>query len=201
MGQFQSREITKWTMKYDPTRLVNGISGWQDRGVGHFIDLHQYPGPGMEPPSQNKGRAVVLGEFGGYGLACNNHMWDQSKKNWGYRVSETLESYIKDYNEVIYNLHGEISRGLAAAIYTQTSDVEIEVNGILTYDRKVIKLPIDKTKKYTINYLITIKKLSLYLEILKLIKSKKITYQTLPLNWELRPKKFKQFKLKEFPVP
>ena len=147
MGQFQSREITKWTMKYDPTRLVNGISGWQDRGVGHFIDLHQYPGPGMEPPSQNKGRAVVLGEFGGYGLPVKNHMWNQSKKNWGYRVSETLESYIKDYNEVIYNLHGERARGLAAAIYTQTSDVEIEVNGILTYDRKVIKLPIDKTKK------------------------------------------------------
>ena len=146
MGQFQSKEITHWTMKYDPTRLVNGISGWQDRGVGHFIDLHQYPGPGMEPPSQNEGRAVVLGEFGGYGFPVKNHMWDQSKKNWGYRVSETLESYIRDYNEVIYNLHGEISRGLAAAIYTQTSDVEIEVNGILTYDRKVIKLPIEATK-------------------------------------------------------
>ena len=74
MGQFQSKEITHWTMKYDPTRLVNGISGWQDRGVGHFIDLHQYPGPGMEPPSQNQGRAVVLGEFGGYGLPVKNHM-------------------------------------------------------------------------------------------------------------------------------
>ena len=202
MGQFQSREITKWTMKYDPTRLVNGISGWQDRGVGHFIDLHQYPGPGMEPPSQNEGRAVVLGEFGGYGLPVENHMWNQSKKNWGYRVSETLESYIKDYNEVIYNLHGERARGLAAAIYTQTSDVEIEVNGILTYDRKVIKLPIKATKTIHDNLFDDYKKADFIFRDSEINKmSKKITYQSLPLNWVLKPKKFKQLKLKEFPVP
>ena len=114
MGQFQSREITKWT-KYDPTRLVNGISGWQDRGRPFkiFINILAL---GWNP-SQNKGRAVVLGEFE-VTVCLKNHMWNQSKKNWGYRVSETLESYIKDYNEVIYNLHGE-SQGLAAAIYTK----------------------------------------------------------------------------------
>ncbi len=201
MGQFQSKEITDWTMNYDPTRLVNGISGWQDRGVGHFIDLHQYPGPGMEPPSQNKGRAVVLGEFGGYGLPVVNHMWDNSKKNWGYRVSKTSESYISDYNEVVYNLHGERARGLAAAIYTQTSDVEIEVNGILTYDRKVTKLPIESTKINHKKLFNDFQKAVFLFEDAEVNKSsKKITYQAPPLNWELKPKKQTQFKVKEFPV-
>ena len=86
-------------MNYDITRLTNGISGWDDRKVGHFIDLHQYPGPGMEPPSQNEGRAVVLGEFGGYGYPVKNHLWNETNKNWGYRVSKNIESYLKDYND------------------------------------------------------------------------------------------------------
>ena len=124
------------------------------------------------------------------------------KKELGlYRVSETLESYVKDYNEVIFNLHGEISRGLAAAIYTQTSDVEIEVM-ILTYDRKVIKLPIEATKTIHDKLFDDYQKAEFIFRDSEINKmSKKITYQTLPLNWELRPKKFKQLKLKEFPVP
>ncbi len=202
MGQFESKEITNWTMNYDSTRLVNGISGWQDRGVGHFIDLHQYPGPGMEPPSQNKGRAVVLGEFGGYGFPVPNHVWDRSKKNWGYRVSKTLGSYIKDYNEVVTNLHGERARGLAAAIYTQTSDVEIEVNGILTYDRKIIKLPLGSTKKMHKQLFNDFKMAKFLFEDSEINKTrKKISYKALPSNWELKPKKISQFKLEEFPVP
>ncbi len=201
MGQFQSKEITNWTKNHDPSRLVNGISGWQDRGVGDFIDLHQYPGPGMEPPSQNEGRAIVLGEFGGYGLPVVNHMWNQTKKNWGYRVSKTLDSYIKDYNEVVFNLHGEIARGLAGAIYTQTSDVEIEVNGILTYDRKVTKLPIATTKKIHDQLFNDFKKAKFIIEDSEINKrSKKISYQTPPSNWELNLNNELHFKFKEFPV-
>ena len=200
-GQFESKEITKWTMNYDITRLTNGISGWEDRKVGHFIDLHQYPGPGMEPPSQNEGRAVVLGEFGGYGYPVKNHLWNETKENWGYRVSKNIESYLKDYNDVIFNLHGERSRGLAAAFYTQTTDVEIEVNGLLTYDRRVTKLPINSTKKIHKKLFNDFGKAEFLIKDSEiLIESKKFTNERLPSNWEKNPKKNKQFKLKEFPA-
>ena len=200
-GQFESKKITEWTMNYDTTRLTNGISGWDDREVGHFIDLHQYPGPGMEPPSKNEGRAVVLGEFGGYGYPVKNHLWDKTKKNWGYRVSKNLESYLKDYKQVIYNLHGEKARGLAAAIYTQTTDVEIEVNGLLTYDRKVIKLPIESTKKIHKELFNEFEKAQFLIKDSEvLIQSKKFTNKKLPLNWALNPKNNSQFKLIEFPT-
>lgn len=142
-GQFQSQEITNWTMQYDLSRLTNGISGWADRKVGHFYDAHQYPGPGMEPPSQNKGRAVVLGEFGGLGFPVEGHIWDASRKNWGYRTYTNKNEFLNQYTQAVSNLYPEKARGLAAAIYTQTTDVEAEVNGIMTYDRKIIKLPID----------------------------------------------------------
>lgn len=145
-GQYDTKRISKWTEDYDPSRLVNATSGWTDRNVGHVFDSHQYPGPSMEPPVQNSGRAIVLGEFGGLGWPIEGHLWNEQKRNWGYRTYQDEVQYLKEYATVIQNVYPLISRGLSAAIYTQTSDVEGEVNGLMTYDRKVLKLPEAETK-------------------------------------------------------
>jgi hypothetical protein len=140
-GQYDTKRLAKLTKDYDPSRLVDAPSGWTDRGVGDVNDAHQYPGPGMEPPSQNKGRAIVLGEFGGLGLVVKDHIWDPNKRNWGYKTYHEKDILVSEYEEMMYNLQLMIPRGLAAAIYTQTTDVEGEVNGFITYDREVMKIP------------------------------------------------------------
>lgn len=88
-GQYDTERIVKWTQKYDPTRLVDGVSGWTDRGVGDMNDAHHYPGPGMEPAAQNPGRIIVLGEFGGLGLPIKDHLWNPKMRNWGYRTYDS----------------------------------------------------------------------------------------------------------------
>src|SRR5690606_9831681 len=92
------------------------------------------------------GRAIVLGEFGGLGWPIKGHLWKDDKKNWGYRNYEDEQRYVEEYSTVVKNVYPLISRGLSAAIYTQTSDVELEVNGLMTYDRKVLKVPAEKVK-------------------------------------------------------
>ncbi len=140
-GQFKTNEILDWTKKLDPTRLVDGPSGWADRQGGDLHDLHAYPGPGMFPIEDH--RASVLGEFGGLGLPVANHTW-QAEKNWGYRSYENAEDLSRAYIQLISQLPPLIGRGLAAAVYTQTTDVEIEVNGMMTYDRGIIKIDPDR---------------------------------------------------------
>ncbi len=140
-GQYDTKRLAKLTKEYDPTRLVDAPSGWTDRGAGDVNDAHQYPGPGMEPPAANKGRAIVLGEFGGLGLVVKDHIWDANKRNWGYKTYLEKEKLVSEYSELIYNMQLMIPRGLSAAIYTQTTDVEGEVNGLMTYDREVVKIP------------------------------------------------------------
>ncbi len=140
-GQYDTKRIAELTKNYDPSRLVDCPSGWTDRGVGDVYDAHHYPGPGMEAPSANKGRAIVLGEFGGLGLVTKDHIWDPTKRNWGYKTYTESEKLISEYKEMMYNMQLMVPRGLAAAIYTQTTDVEGEVNGLLTYDRSVMKIP------------------------------------------------------------
>jgi Glycosyl hydrolases family 2, sugar binding domain/Glycosyl hydrolases family 2, TIM barrel domain/Glycosyl hydrolases family 2 len=144
-GQHDTNEVLKWTMKYDPTRLVDGPSGWQDRGVGHMKDLHQYPGPGMFPVLPD--RVSVLGEFGGLGLPLKGHLW-KDRDNWGYQNFKTIEELRDNYHRLMLQLHPLIGKGLAAAVYTQTTDVEIEVNGLMTYDREVIKLDPKETARW-----------------------------------------------------
>jgi len=139
-GQFKTNEILRWTKELDPTRLVDGPSGWTDRGGGDMRDLHAYPGPGM-PPLEER-RASVLGEFGGLGLPLKGHLWLE-KGNWGYRTYKSREELAAAYRDLIRRLRGLQADGLAAAVYTQTTDVEIEVNGLMTYDRAVVKLPED----------------------------------------------------------
>ncbi len=141
-GQFKTNEIIRWTKQLDPTRLVNGPSGWADRGEGDLLDMHRYPGPAMPQPEAN--RAVVLGEFGGLGLPIQGHLWVQ-QGNWGYRSYATREELQESYETLLRRLRPLVARGLAAAVYTQTTDVEIEVNGVMTYDRAVVKLDPERT--------------------------------------------------------
>jgi hypothetical protein len=141
-GQHDTNEVLKWTKAYDPTRLVDGPSGWEDRGFGDMHDMHNYPGPGMF--STQDGRASVLGEYGGLGLPVDGHLW-QNEKNWGYRTYKTREELAERYGDLGERLVPLAQRGLAAAVYTQTTDVEGEVNGFATYDRKVIKFDLKRT--------------------------------------------------------
>jgi hypothetical protein len=140
-GQYDTERITAWVQQYDPTRLVNSASGWTDRGVGDIKDIHKYPGPATAPVEEK--RAIVLGEFGGLGLPVEAHTW-QGKKNWGYRSFKDPESLTQAYLGLIQRLRPMIGAGLTAAVYTQTTDVEIEVNGQLTYDRAIIKMDAEK---------------------------------------------------------
>jgi hypothetical protein len=139
-GQFDTDGVLGWVKEYDPTRLVDGPSGWTDRGSGDMLDIHRYPGPGTAPLQER--RAVVLGEFGGLGLPLAGHLW-WNERNWGYRTYTTREDLLTNYKLVMKKLHPLIGSGLAAAIYTQTTDVEGEVNGLTTYDRAVVKLGIE----------------------------------------------------------
>jgi len=132
-----TRAMAEWTARYDPTRLVNNTSGWADAGAGNTTDVHQYPGPSM--PALERGRAAVLGEFGGLGLPTRGHTW-QDEKNWGYVSFKDTADYERAYREKIAQLRLLVARGLSAAVYTQTTDVEIETNGLLTYDREVFKI-------------------------------------------------------------
>jgi beta-galactosidase/beta-glucuronidase len=136
-GQYDTARIAGWIKQLDPTRLVNNASGWADRGVGDVHDVHAYPGP--DAPENEPNRAAVLGEFGGLGLPIQGHTW-QDEKNWGYRSFENAEDLTNAYRELIQKLKILVERGLSAAVYTQTTDVEIEVNGLMTYDRAIIKM-------------------------------------------------------------
>ncbi|MCP4710520.1 MAG: glycoside hydrolase family 2 [Planctomycetes bacterium] len=142
-GQFDTERIAAWIKEYDPSRLVINTSGWSDRGVGDIMDIHRYPGPGMAELEEN--RAVVLGEFGGLGLPLTGHTW-QDEENWGYRSYETREELTAAYVQLLSNVYPLIGQGLAAAVYTQTTDVEIEVNGMMTYDRAIIKMDQEKAR-------------------------------------------------------
>lgn len=141
-GQFKTKEITDWTMKYDPSRLVNSASGGNFSYTGDILDIHNYPDPAMPDPAifGKSGQALVLGEFGGLGLPVDGHTWQQ-KDNWGYQSFKNKEELLKRYTKLMTDLKKLIPLGLSAAVYTQTTDVEVETNGIMTYDRKVIKMP------------------------------------------------------------
>jgi hypothetical protein len=136
-GQYDTEEVAAWTQKYDPTRPVNEASGWHDKGSGDVADMHNYPGPGMREPEEK--RVSVLGEFGGLGMPVRGHTW-QDEKNWGYVSYDSADALTGAYVELLTMLRPMIGRGLSAAVYTQTTDVEIEVNGLLTYDRALVKM-------------------------------------------------------------
>jgi hypothetical protein len=143
-GQFRTVHWTGYTRKIDPTRLVISASGGNDFGVGDIHDIHQYPGP-KAPPAETA-RAAVLGEYGGLGLPIKGHTW-QNEKNWGYRSYKSRQALQEAYLKLLDPLQSMIRSHLGAAIYTQTTDVEVEVNGLMTYDREVLKFDPDKLAK------------------------------------------------------
>lgn len=145
-GQFKTVEIANWTINKDPSRLVNSASGGSFYYPQHIIDIHHYPEPAMpDPRFFGKDLALVNGEFGGLGLPVPGHVW-QEKDNWGYQSFKTPEDLLKKYAVFTDSLDRFIGYGLSAAVYTQTTDVEVEINGLMTYDRKVIKNPAEKLK-------------------------------------------------------
>ena len=145
-GQFKTIDIANKTKQKDLTRLVNSASGGNYYDVGDIVDLHNYPDPAMPRPEIfGAKKALVLGEFGGLGLPVAGHTWQQ--KNWGYQSFKSHDSLFMRYHSLINHLQELVRKGLSAAVYTQTSDVEGEVNGFMTYDRKVIKMPLDKLRQ------------------------------------------------------
>jgi hypothetical protein len=149
-GQWDTPRIVDLIKQWDPTRLVNNTSGWTDRGVGDVNDIHSYPGPDMPPLEEN--RAAVLGEFGGLGLPLDGHTW-QEKDNWGYRNYKGANDLLLAYMDLMKKLEMLKDEGLSAAVYTQTTDVEIEVNGLMTYDRALVKMNPEFVRKINSGYL------------------------------------------------
>ncbi|MCL1932402.1 MAG: beta-galactosidase [Candidatus Azobacteroides sp.] len=143
-GQFKTEEIAEWTKAYDPSRLVNPASGGNFYHTGDILDLHNYPGPEMY--LYDAERATVLGEYGGIGLPLEGHLW-QTDRNWGYVQFKNSKEVTDEYIKFTEQLKKMIKSGFSAAVYTQTTDVEGEVNGLMTYDRKVIKLEEDRLRK------------------------------------------------------
>ncbi|UBD77483.1 beta-galactosidase [Parabacteroides goldsteinii] len=143
-GQFDTEKVAEWTKNYDPSRLVNPASGGNHRACGDILDLHNYPGPSMflfDPQ-----RVTVLGEYGGIGLPLENHLW-WNKRNWGYVQFKNSDEVTAEYVKYANELKEMVDRGFSAAVYTQTTDVEGEVNGLMTYDRKEIKINEAAVKK------------------------------------------------------
>lgn len=144
-GQFKTKEIAEWTKEKDPSRLVNSASGGNHVVTGDIVDLHHYPEPRMPRPDLfGLTHAVVLGEYGGLGLPVTGHTW-KDKDNWGYQSFKTADELFDKYASFIKTMEGLIKKGLSAAVYTQTTDVEQETNGLMTYDR-IIKVPEAKIK-------------------------------------------------------
>ena len=131
-GQHDTDQVLTHVMMRDPSRLVDGPSGWTDTGIGHMRDHHLYQNA-EKLPAHEDGRATVYGEFGGISLFVDNHV--MVEKGWGYTKTDTAEDLRASYSKLLSDIAALIPEGLAGVIYTQTTDVESEINGLLTYDR------------------------------------------------------------------
>ena len=142
-GQHNTMEVGKWTVERDPSRHVNIASGGNFWPIGDIVDHHEYPHP-VYPfnEERDKGFIKVMGEFGGHGYPVTGHLWKTDSRIWGYGgLPKTEAEYRERYAVSIEKLNELRHKGIAAGVYTQTTDVEIEINGLMTYDRKVIKIP------------------------------------------------------------
>lgn len=141
-GQFDTEEVVQFTRAQDPTRLINYASGGNfEKCSGDILDLHNYPHPEMY--LYDSDYINVLGEYGGIGWPVEGHLW-QPDRNWGYIQFKSADEVLDVYEKYADMLIELIDDGFAAAIYTQITDVEIEVNGLMTYDRKVVKLDMER---------------------------------------------------------
>ena len=144
-AQFNTAEAVAFTKEKDPTRLVNPASGGNSyKGVGDIFDSHNYPNPQMKFRSGGD-QIDVLGEYGGIGWAVEGHLW-QPDRNWGYVQYHSAQEVLDQYRTYAQELKSSIATGVSAAVYTQTTDVEIEVNGLMTYDRAVTKMPAEQLR-------------------------------------------------------
>ena len=143
-GQFKTPDIAAWTKAYDPSRLVNPASCCNHYTCGDILDLHNYPDPDLY--LYDPMRATVLGEYGGIGLVMKDHLW-MPDRNWGYVKFNNPEEVTTEYIKYAEHLLQLIPRGFSAGVYTQITDVEGEVNGLMTYDRKEIKVNEKKSGK------------------------------------------------------
>jgi len=143
-GQFKTPEIVEWTKAYDPSRLVNPASGGNHYRTGDLLDIHHYPNPTIIIADPE--RATVLGEYGGIGMPVENHLW-QPDRNWGYVQFKSPKEVTDEYVKFAEQLKNMIRVVYSGAVYTQTTDVEGEVNGLMTYDRKMVKMEEDRLRK------------------------------------------------------
>lgn len=144
-GQFDARRIGEAVKEYDPSRIVDHASGWHDQKGPELKSVHQYILPFI-PPIKD-GRPLVLSEFGGYSRIIENHVWNR-EKSFGYVMFKTKQSLTKAYKNLFKTqILPNVKRGLSAAVYTQVSDVEFEVNGLLTYDREMLKIDAEVIKE------------------------------------------------------
>ena len=148
-GQHRTVEVGRWTSRRDPSRLINVASGGNFWPVGDIVDHHQYPHPSF-PFDDIRDREFikVVGEFGGHGYPVKGHLWDSQRENWGYGDLPKSEAEYKERYLESMRLIGELkTQGIAGGVYTQTTDVEGEINGLMTYDRKVIKIPTSELRQ------------------------------------------------------
>ena len=148
-GQHRTMEVGAWTAERDPSRLVNVASGGNFWPVGDIVDHHNYPHPAFPFDAERYREFItVVGEFGGHGYPVQGHLWDVDRRNWGYGgLPENKEEWLERYRTSIDLLAGLKEQGIAGGVYTQTTDVEGEINGLLTYDRKVEKVPAETLKE------------------------------------------------------
>ncbi|MHA1186941.1 MAG: glycoside hydrolase family 2 protein, partial [Candidatus Heimdallarchaeota archaeon] len=145
-GQFDAKRIGQWVMDYDSSRVVDHASGWFDQKAGHFISVHDYKDK-FKMPKKLDTRGIVLSETGGYTLPIQECVWDPNKK-FGYKNITNQVELENSYQNLVENiLKPSIKQGLSGVIYTQTTDVEIEYNGLVTFDRKIKKMTADKIAK------------------------------------------------------
>ncbi|MEV7365992.1 PA14 domain-containing protein [Streptomyces sp. NPDC091299] len=143
-GQYDIGRVASQAKSWDPSRLVNNMSGLNlgnDGGAGDIMDEHGYPSPAL-PPHPDGQRALVSGEYGGLGLGIPGHAWSVQQSY----VDVDPTTYTDDYLQKLTEVHALACRGGNGAVYTQISDVEGELNGLLTYDRKVVKPDVARVK-------------------------------------------------------
>jgi beta-galactosidase/beta-glucuronidase len=140
-GQYDTMRITEAVQNYDPSRLVNAASGWANRPVGDIHDIHSYEIETQVPPI-SLDKASVLGEYGGIGMLIDDHVWSTESQRLGEQSYDSKEELLENYHRMFDKIIDmERSKGLSAAVYTQITDVEGELNGLMTYDREVLKIP------------------------------------------------------------
>ena len=153
-GQFDTKDVVAFTRRLDPTRLVNESSGGNFAFAGDILDVHHYPCPAMNAFESKF--CNVLGEYGGIGLPVEGHQW-QTEGAWGYvKLKEKADEVLQQYADFAEMLKTFIATGCSAAVYTQTTDVELEINGLMTYDR-IVKVDEGRLREINTSVIATLK--------------------------------------------